>query len=376
MTNVNPAGLEGVIAGQSAISMVYGDEGRLIYCGYDIKDLAEHSTFEEVVYLLWNRRLPTSAELEELSAELRANREVPQGVIEFLKGLPHTATAMAWLQTAVSALGMYDVEENVNTPEANRRKAIRLVAQTSTLTAAIGRIRTNLEPIPPRSDGSEAANFLYMLKGEWPDDTQARAYDVALVLHADHEFNASTFTARVIASTLANIYAATSGAIGALSGPLHGGANEQVMKYLTHLEQTGEDPEEWVEQQLAAGRKIPGFGHRVYRTLDPRGAYLREMGRQMAEKSGRDHFFRISEKVYHAVTSRKKINANVDYFSASVFADLGMPVILYSPSFACSRMAGWTAHFMEQNEDNRIIRPRSDYVGPDHLTYVPIDQRS
>ena len=375
MANAQPAGLEGVVAGQSSISNVYGDEGRLIYWGYDIKDLAQNASFEEVVYLLWNGSLPNRSQLDELCAELRENREVPEQLLKYLEGLPHYASNMTWLRTGVSALAMYDPDYMDNSPEANRRKAIRLVAQTSTLSAAIGRIRAGQEPVKPLPTGNEAHSFLYMLQDKEPDETAARAYDVALVLHADHEFNASTFTARVIVSTLAGMYAGVTGAIGALSGPLHGGANEQVMKYLTQLFESGDDPAEWVRAQLAEKKKIPGFGHRVYRTIDPRAEFLREMGRQMAEKSGKADFFRISETVLETVKQEKGINANVDFFSASVFADLGLPVTLYSPSFACSRMAGWTAHVMEQLADNRIIRPRADYIGPLHQDWVPIEKR-
>lgn len=375
MANPQPAGLEGVIAGQSKISNVYGDEGRLIYWGYDIRDLAQHASFEEVVYLLWNGALPTRAQLDELCDELHANREVPEQLLQYLSGLPHFASNMTWLRTGVSALAMYDPDYMDNSPEANRRKAIRLVAQTSTLTAAIGRIRAGQKPVAPLTSGSEAHNFLYMLQDHEPDETAARAYDVALVLHADHEFNASTFTARVIVSTLAGMYAGVTGAIGALSGPLHGGANEQVMKYLTELFESKQDPAEWVRQQLADKAKVPGFGHRVYRTLDPRAEFLREMGRQMAEKSGKADFFHISEVVLETMKAEKNLNANVDFFSASVFADLGLPVTLYSPSFACSRMAGWTAHIMEQQADNRIIRPRADYIGPLNQEWVPIEER-
>ncbi|HEY3268518.1 MAG TPA: citrate/2-methylcitrate synthase [Armatimonadota bacterium] len=375
MANAQPAGLEGIVAGQSSISNVYGDEGRLIYRGYDIRDLAAHATFEEVVYLLWNGDLPNSEQLAELTAELQANRGVPDELLNYLEGLPHSARTMAWLRTAVSALAMYDPDAGVNTPDANRRKAARLVAKTSTLTAAIGRIRANQKPIPPLSHGNEAHNFLYMLQGNEPDPTAARTYDVGLVLHADHEFNASTFTARVIVSTLADMYAGVTGAIGALGGPLHGGANEQVMKYLTLLDETHQDPAEWVREQLANKQKIPGFGHRVYHTVDPRASYLREMGREMAHKSGKDHFYQISEVVYETMLKEKGINANVDFFSASVFADLGLPVILYSPSFACSRMAGWTAHVIEQLNDNRIIRPRADYTGYTQRDWTPIESR-
>ena len=375
MATVDHAGLEGIVAGQSSISNVYGDEGRLIYRGYEIQDLAANCCFEEIVYLLWHEDLPNETQLDDLKAQLRVNRKVPVGLLGYMSGLPHTARTMAWLRSSVSALAMYDPDAGINNPDANMRKAIRLVARTHTLTAAIGRIRAFQEPIEPLETGDEATNFLYMLTGKEPDETAARTYDVALVLHADHEFNASTFTARVIVSTLADMYAGVTGAIGALGGPLHGGANEQVMKYLTVLAETGQDPEEWVKEQLANKVKVPGFGHRVYHTVDPRAAYLREMGRQMAIKSGKEGFYHISEIVYETMLREKGINANVDFFSASVFADLGLPVMLYSPSFACSRMAGWTAHVIEQLNDNRIIRPRCDYIGCTQRAFVPIDKR-
>lgn len=375
MANPQPAGLEGIVAGPSSISNVYGDEGRLIYRGYDIKDLAEHATFEEVAYLLWNGDLPNASQRNAVSAELRAARAVPGDLLDEMKRWPRGASNMSLLRTAVSALAFHDADYGDNSDAANRRKAVRLVARTSTLVAALGRIEKGKDPVAPLPDGSEAENFLYMLHGEKPDETSVRAYDVALILHADHEFNASTFTARVIVSTLADMYSGVTGAIGALSGPLHGGANEQVMKYLTQLSESGEDATAWVNSQLEQKIKIPGFGHRVYKTLDPRAAFLREMGRQMAAKSGKQGFFHLSETVQQAVKDAKNLNANVDFFSAGVFADMGLPVTLYSPVFACSRMAGWTAHIIEQQADNRIIRPRSDYVGPTHQDWKPIDKR-
>lgn len=375
MANPQPAGLEGIVAGPSSISNVYGDEGRLIYRGYDIKDLAEHATFEEVAWLLWNGGLPNKSQLEEISAELSAARPVPQALFNEMKAWPKGASNMSLLRTAVSALAFHDADYGDNSDAANRRKAVRLVARTSTLVAALGRIEKGKDPVQPLQGGGEAENFLYMLHGEKPNETNARAYDVALILHADHEFNASTFTARVIVSTLADMYSGVTGAIGALSGPLHGGANEQVMKYLTELAESGQDPVAWVREQFEQKKKIPGFGHRVYKTLDPRAAFLREMGRQMAEKSGKQGFFHLSEAVQNAVKEGKNLNANVDFFSAGVFADMGLPVTLYSPVFACSRMAGWTAHVIEQQADNRIIRPRSDYVGPKHCDWKPISQR-
>lgn len=375
MANAQPAGLEGIVAGPSSISNVYGEEGRLIYRGYDIKDLAEHASFEEVAYLLWNGELPNQAQLEQVSAELCRNRAVPGELLDQMKEWPKGQSNMSLLRTAVSALAFHDEDYGDNSDAANRRKAMRLVARTSTLVAALGRIEKGEDPVEPLTDGSEAENFLYMLQGERPDETNVRAYDVALILHADHEFNASTFTARVIVSTLADMYSGVTGAIGALSGPLHGGANEQVMKYLTDLSNTGEDPVAWVNSQLEQKIKIPGFGHRVYKTLDPRAAFLREMGRRMAEKSGKAKFFHLSEAVQKAVKDAKDLNANVDFFSAGVFADMGLPVTLYSPVFACSRMAGWTAHIIEQQADNRIIRPRSDYVGPTHQDWKPINER-
>jgi citrate synthase len=375
MANAQPAGLEGIVAGPSSISNVYGEEGRLIYRGYDIKDLAENASFEEVAYLLWNGSLPTAGQLEAISGQLRAHRAVPPEVLEILQTLPRGASNMSLLRTGVSALALYDEDYGDNSNEANHRKAVRIVARTSTLVAALGRIEKGQQPVAPLPDGSEAENFLYMLHGEKPDETSARAYDVALILHADHEFNASTFTARVIVSTLADMYSGVTGAIGALSGPLHGGANEQVMKYLTALSESGQDPVEWVREQFANKVKIAGFGHRVYKTLDPRASYLREMGRRMAEKSGKPGFIQLSDTIQKAVNEAKGLNANVDFFSAGVFADMGLPTTLYSPVFACSRAAGWTAHIIEQQADNRIIRPRADYVGPDHLAWKPISER-
>ena len=373
-------GLEDVIAGKSAITDVDGQNGKLIYAGYDIHDLAENTTFEEVVYLLWHRQLPTQSQLDELSGQLDAERALPHSLVSILEQLPETAAPMDTLRTLASLLSLYDPEAGDESLDANRRKALRLTAQMGTLVAAIDRLRKGNDPVTPKSGLSTAANFLYQLTGKEPDATSARALDVALILHADHELNASTFAARVIAATESDMYSAVTGAIGALAGPLHGGANVNVMRL---LEKIG-DPdraEEVVTQMLDAKQKVPGIGHRVYRALDPRAISLREMSRQLAETTGDAKWYEISERVQQAadraLTAKGKttLKANVDFFSASVYHVLGIPTDLFTPVFAVSRVAGWTAHILEQLENNRLIRPRAIYTGPRDLKVTPIAAR-
>ena len=373
-------GLEDVIAGESSICDVDGKNGKLIYRGYDIHDLAENTTFEEVVYLLWNGGLPTISQLNALQADLDAARVLPEAALDLLRRFPKTATAMDALRTATSLLALYDPDEADESMEANKRKALRLTAQMGTLVAALDRLRKGEEPVAPKPGLSTAGNFLYQLTGTEPSATETHALDVALVLHADHELNASTFAARVTVATLTDMYSAVTSAVGTLAGPLHGGANVNVMHLLEQIG-TPDRAEEIVTQMLAEGKKIPGIGHRVYRALDPRAVSLREMSRQLAESSGDAKWYEISEKVQEAADKalaakgKTTLKANVDFFSASVYHMLGIPDDLFTPVFAISRVAGWTAHILEQLGDNRLIRPRAIYTGPRDLTVKPIRER-
>jgi citrate synthase len=373
--NVAKAGLEGVVAAQSSISDVNGNEGRLIYAGYDIHDLAQYSTFEEVIYLLWNLKLPTSAELDELKQQISREMKLPAEIQKLIREIPKDANPMDMLRTIVSSLSFYDPEANVMSREANIRKAIRLVAKFPTIVTTFQRLRNGHEPVEPRPDLSIAGNFLFTLNGAEPDDVATRTMDVAFILHADHELNASTFAARVTAATLSDMYSAVVSAIGALKGPLHGGANEGVIKNLLEIGSL-ENVEEWTTRQLDNKVKIMGFGHRVYRTEDPRATHLREMSRQLGERSGQKKWYDMSQKMEEVVMREKSLNPNVDFYSASTYYALGLPTDLFTPIFACSRISGWTAHILEQYENNRLIRPRAEWVGPRGLKYIPLDQRS
>lgn len=370
------AGLEGVIAGNSSISWVDGQKGRLIYRGYDIHDLAEHATFEEVVYLLWHGRLPTRSELEALSNELKANRQLPDELWQMLRLVPRTAKPMEVLRTMTSALSAFDTSEHKDqtTREANLHQAVRLTAAMATIVAGFERLRKGLEPVDPDPELNHAANFLYMVKGERPDELEARAFDMVLVLHADHEFNASTFAARVTAATLSDMYSAITSAIGALKGPLHGGANEQVLRTLKKVGSV-ENARQWVVDALARRERIMGFGHRVYKTMDPRAIHLKKMSRELGERAGDTKWYEMSEVMEKVVHDEKGLYPNVDFYAASTYHSLGLEMEVFTPIFAVSRVAGWTAHVLEQHGDNRLIRPRSNYVGDDNMPWVPLDQR-
>ncbi len=374
MPTVATRGLEDVVASPSAIAFIDGQKGILAYRGYNIHDLAEKSSFEETAYLLWNGALPNAAQLRELQTQLRAAAAVPEPVLRWLSEFPAQAAPMDVLRTAVSGLGLYDPDAGDMSPEANRRKALRLLARTPTVVAAFARIRQGQAPLPPAADLGMAANFLYMLNGARPDATAARALDIALILHADHEFNASTFAARVTAATLSDLYSAVTSALGALKGPLHGGANEAVIKFLLRIGDA--DPLPVVRQMIAEHKKISGFGHRVYRTEDPRATHLRRMSEELGRRSGHEKLYQTSRRIEEFMKTEKGLNANVDFYSASTYYDLGIPVDLYTPIFAVSRMSGWTAHVLEQYADNRLIRPRAEYSGPKvPQTYIPLDQR-
>jgi citrate synthase len=370
-------GLEGVVAATSSICFIDGEKGILAYRGIDIHELAQHSTFEEVCYLLWFGKLPTAKELADFQAQLGAERKLHPDIIKLLKSLPTSAPPMEVLRTAVSALSMYDPESTKVDHDSNIRKSIRLTSQIAMIVADFDRIRKGKDLVEADKSLSHSANFLLMLNGEKPSDTADRALDVALILHADHELNASTFAARVTAATLSDMHSCITSAIGALKGPLHGGANEEVMKMLFAIDKAGEDPVEHVKQMIAAKKKISGFGHRVYHTEDPRATHLRRMSRDLGTKDGKPKWYEMSEKIEKYINAEKKLNANVDFYSASTYTTLGIDIDLFTPIFAISRMSGWAAHVIEQHDDNRLIRPRADYVGPKYpAKYIPIEQRS
>ncbi len=369
-------GLEDIVATSSAICYLDGDRGVLAYCGYDIHDLARHATFEEVCYLLWHRRLPTRAELGDLQSQLAAARALPDPILRLMRTLP-PGNGMDLLRTLTSALAHYDRDASDNSGPANDRKAVRLTAQLSSIVAALGRMQHGGGPIAPDPVLSHAANFLYMLSGERPSALATRAFDVALILHADHELNASTFAARVVAATLTDLHSAIVAAIGALKGPLHGGANADVMRLLIEI---GSDApgraEAVVSAKLARKEKIPGFGHRVYHTEDPRATHLRQMSRDLGQRAGMPIWFELSQRIEALVKAEKQLNPNVDFYSASTYHALGIHVDLFTPIFAVSRIAGWTAHVLEQYANNRLIRPRAEYIGPEYpQRYVPVEQR-
>jgi citrate synthase len=368
------AGLEGVVAAESAIGDVDGLNGVLIYQGLNIHDLAEHSTFEETIYLLWHGRLPKRGELEALKRELAANQRLPEGVLALMRRLPAEAEPMDALRTAVSALAFYDPGARDLSREGALRTATRLTAQFPVAVATFERLRKGLEPVEPRADFNIASNFLYMLKGEEPDEREARIFDVCLILHADHELNASTFTARVVAGTLADIYGSVTAALAALSGPLHGGANTNVMRTLLEIGDV-EKVDDFVRAALAEKRKIMGIGHAVYKTEDPRATHLRRFSREVGEAKGEMKWFEMSRRIEEFMRREKGMFPNVDFYSASTYYMMGIPLDLYTPIFAVSRISGWTGHILEQYANNKLIRPRAEYVGARGLKYVPIDER-
>jgi len=371
------AGLEDVVAATSSICYLDGNRGVLAYYGYDIHDLARGATFEETCYLLWHGRLPNRAELGDLQSQLAAARPLSEAILRFMRQLP-ASDGMDMLRTLTSALGQYDPETADNSPQAQYRKAVRLTAQLGSIVATYGRLQAGGGPIQPDPALSHAANFLYMLKGERPNALATHAFDIALTLHADHELNASTFAARVAAATLTDLYSATVAAIGALKGPLHGGANAEVMKLLIEIgpEASPERVDEAIRAKLARKVKIPGFGHRVYRTEDPRATHLRRMSKDLGERAGNTRWYDMSQRIEKLVTGEKKLYPNVDFYSASTYYTLGIPIDLFTPIFAVSRVSGWTAHCLEQYANNRLIRPRTDYIGPSYpQTFLPLDQR-
>ncbi|MGC8594835.1 MAG: citrate/2-methylcitrate synthase [Candidatus Kryptoniota bacterium] len=367
-------GLEGVIAGQSAICFIDGKLGKLVYRGIDIDELAENATFEEVVYLLWYGKLPNANELSLFKKELEENRDLPDAVINFLKSVPASADTMDIVRTAVSMLGLYDPETDNPSGEANWRKAVRLLSKLPTIVANLYRLSNGEDYIKPEPRLGHASNFLYMLNGVEPGEMARRTFDCALVLHADHEYNASTFAARVTAATLSDMYSAVVSAIGTLKGPLHGGANEDVMKMLGEIG-TLSNVEPFIQKRFQEKKKIPGFGHRVYRVEDPRAKHLRKFSKLLGETIGNMKWYEMSEKIEEIVKREKNLIPNVDFYSATTYYYLGIPVRLFTPIFAISRIAGWTAHIMEQYADNRLIRPLSEYIGPKEVHWVPLENR-
>ncbi|WP_349408120.1 citrate synthase [Pseudalkalibacillus sp. SCS-8] len=366
-------GLEGIVATTSSVSSII--DGVLTYRGYNIDDLADYASFEEVVYLLWYGKLPNQKELDGFKAELSKNFVLPQQVLDMIKSFPlDKIHPMAAVRTAVSSLGLYDEEADDMNEEANSSKAIRLQAKLASIVAAFSRLRDGLEIIEPKEDLSYAANFLYMLNGEEPDEISEKAFNKALVLHADHELNASTFTARVCVATLSDIYSGVTAAIGALKGPLHGGANERVMKMLSEIGDP-DNVEEYLKGALERKEKIMGFGHRVYKDGDPRAKHLREMSKQLTHITGETKWYDMSVKLDELMTNEKGLLPNVDFYSASVYHSLGLKHDLFTPIFAMSRVSGWLAHILEQYENNRLIRPRAEYTGPEKQQYVAIENR-
>ena len=377
VTSTPPAkGMEGIVATNSSICYIDGDRGVLAYRGIDIHELADHSNFEETCYLLWFGRLPNRDELKDLRGRLQQERHLDPAILQFLRDAPRTALPMDVLRTAVSALSFYDADNKKNDHEANVRKAIRLTSQIAVIVAAYDRLRKGKPVVEADRSMSHAANFLLQLNGSKPSATAERALDIALILHADHELNASTFAARVTAATLSDMHSAITSAIGALKGPLHGGANEAVFRILQTIDREKADPIEYVRNMLAQKQKVPGFGHRVYHTEDPRATHLRAMSRDLGQSSGQAQWYDMSEKIEQFIKADKKLNANVDFYSASTYHTLGIDEDLFTPIFAVSRISGWAAHVIEQLDDNRLIRPRAEYLGPDYPNhYVTMEKR-
>ena len=372
-------GLEDVVAGTSSICFLDGHEGRLLYRGYDVHDLSEHASFEEVVYLLWHGSLPTRSQLDGFRAELNANRSAPRELLQMMRGWPREANPMEVLRSSTSLLSLWDPDRGDNSAAANLRKATRLTARMPSLVTAWEQIRTGKQPLEPDPELSHAANFLYMLHGRRPPDDEVRMLDISLILHADHELNASTFACRVTVATLSDMYAAITSGIGTLTGPLHGGANTAVMNILLEIDRSGpataEHASEWAADLLKRGEKISGFGHRVYRTDDPRATWLRRFSEELGRKRGQSKWYEMSRAIEQRMMADKHIYANVDFYSASTHYLLGIPTDQFTPFFAVSRVSGWTAHVMEQLEHNRLIRPRAEYIGPELRKYQPISSR-
>ena len=367
-------GLEGVVAAETQLCDLDGRNGRLAYRGYDIADLARSASFEEVCYLLWHGELPNRGQRDAFEAELIAARPIPAELTRALALTPRQADPNRHLQAAVSMLGMYDPDADDNSRPANLRKALRLTSQIATAVCAIQRVREGQEPLPPAKDLGHAANFLYMLTGQRPSAVTTRAFDASLVLYAEHELNASTFTTRVIAATLSDMHSAVAGGVGALKGTLHGGAGEAVMRTLMEVGRV-DNVDPWADGALAQKRRLMGFGHRVYTAGDPRAAILRGLAEDACRQSGQGMWFDMAVKLHGRINAAKKLIPNVDFYSAPLFYSIGIPVELFTPVIAASRIAGWTANLLEQYDDNRLIRPRADYKGPGRREFVPVEKR-
>jgi citrate synthase len=367
-------GMEGMVAARTGISHIDGENGRLFYRGLDINDLAANSTFEETTALLWYGKLPNRRQLERFQEKFGQNRLIPNDVISILLSLPKKTSPMGVLRTAVSVMATYDPDEGDNSLEANVNKSVRLTASMPTVVAAWERVRNGLWPVTPSTELSHSANFLYMLTDRVPTETEAKVLDTALILHADHGLNASTFAARVTASTLSNLHSSITSAIGTLKGPLHGGANEQVMRMLLEVGDV-DRVDQYMEGAFAAKKKIMGFGHRVYKADDPRASWLQKLSKQLGESTGNTRWYEMSERIRKLVQAQRTLPVNVDFYSASLYYTLGIPLDIFTPIFAISRVAGWTAHVYEQYSDNRLIRPMSEYIGPENVPYVPLGER-
>ena len=370
-------GLEGIVAAQTEMSFIDGQKGILEYVGIPIGELSEKSTFEETVFLLWNKRLPRQDELDKFRADLRARYRLPEGMPDRIRSLPKTAEPMHVLRTMISALGMYDPNPDANSVEAAHEKALNILGYAPTIVAEYDRSRRGLELVPPDTSLSFAANFLYMLNGEKPTKTMERAFDICMILHADHGLNNSTFTSRVIISTMSDVYSAITGAIGSLRGPLHGGANEGVMKMLGEI-QSVNDVEKYVLGKLERKEKVMGFGHRVYKTKDPRALALKKLAKQLATDTGNEDLYLKSRKIEEIMereVATKGIYPNVDFYSATTYHCIGLKLDLFTPMFAMSRLGGWSGHIIEQLHDNRLFRPKAEYIGPHDAPYVPMDKR-
>ncbi|MDZ7714661.1 MAG: citrate/2-methylcitrate synthase [Balneolaceae bacterium] len=368
-------GLAGIVAFSTTKSFIDGQKGELIYAGYDIDTLAENATFEEVCFLLWNDRLPNKAELDQLNSQLQSERSLPKPVLNYITSTSDKAEPMAVLRTAVSMLADFHTKEADEAKEFRINKAISITAKIPTIIAAFDRARNGKEVVSPLSDGSTAFNFLYMLNGEKPGDQAEKTMDLCLILHAEHGMNASTFTGRAICSTEADMYSAVPGSIGALKGPLHGGANQAVMKMLMDIDEKGADPVEYIKERLAKKEKVMGFGHRVYKTMDPRARILRGMSKKLSEETGHAELYEWSEAILKTMKDEKNIDPNVDFFSATVYHSMGIKPDLYTCIFAMSRVSGWTGHYIEQAENNRLVRPRALYTGEMNLDWVPVEER-
>ena len=367
-------GLDGIIAFSSTKSAIDGEKGELNYAGYNIDTLAENASFEEVAFLLWNDRLPKADELEELNKQLRAERDLPEPVLEYIRTTDKNAEPMSVLRTATSMLADFDDEATDNSPEANMRKSIRMTARMPAIIAAFSRVRDGKEIVAPLKEGSIAYDVLYLLNGERPGEKAEKVMDICLILHAEHGMNASTFVCRAICSTESEIYSGVTGACGSLKGPLHGGANTAVMNMLLNLDKDA-DVEAFIRERLAERKKVMGFGHRVYRTIDPRAKHLQKMSKQLAEETDTVYLYEWSDKIQQVMKDEKNIDPNVDFFSATVYYSMGIKPDLFTCIFAMSRVTGWTAHFMEQAENNRLIRPRQLYVGEKNQPWTPIEKR-